>query len=83
METFVKILVLKNEVEAQMMDLALTELAIPHGIRSYHDSAYDGLFQMQRGWGHIEAPACHADEIKAIYKELTAAGADGCTESPS
>jgi hypothetical protein len=71
MEDFVKVQVLKNEVEAQMMDEALTRQGIPHRVRSYHDSAYDGLFQMARGWGHIEAHPSRRDEVAAIYKELT------------
>ena len=52
----VKILVFKNEIEAMLLDEILTEKQIPHMIRSYHDSAYDGLWQTQSGWGHIEAP---------------------------
>jgi hypothetical protein len=72
MENFVKALVLPNEVEAHLMDQALTDQGIPHRIRSYHDSAYDGLYQAQKGWGQIEAPAAYKDEIRAIYEELTA-----------
>ena len=71
MEKHVKILVLRNEVEAQMMDQALSDQDIPHLIRSYHDSAYDGLFQAQKGWGHVEAPEELKAEITAIYQELT------------
>jgi len=69
-EQFAKVLVLRNEVEAQLIDQALTEQGIPHLIRSYHDSAYDGLFQTQKGWGHVEAPPECKDEIRAIYEEL-------------
>jgi len=68
--SYVKILVLRNEVEAHLMEQALTDQGIPHLIRSYHDSAYDGLFQTQKGWGRIDAPPESKDEIKAIYREL-------------
>jgi hypothetical protein len=71
MDNHVKVLVLKNEVEAHLMEQALTDHNIPHLIRSYHDSAYDGLFQAQKGWGHIDAPAEFKDEINAIYREMT------------
>jgi hypothetical protein len=71
MEEFTKVQVLRNEIEAQMMDDALTRQGIPHRIRSYHDSAYDGLFQLARGWGHIEAQPSRREEVIAIYKELT------------
>lgn len=74
MADFVKIVTLRNEVEAQLIDQVLSEQGIPHRMRSYHDSAYDGLYQALKGWGHIEAPADYRDEIKAIYRELTSEG---------
>jgi hypothetical protein len=68
-----KILVLKNEAEAQLLDAILSERDIPHFMKSYHDSAYDGIWQNQLGWGHVEAPAEYQDEIEAIYADLGAA----------
>jgi hypothetical protein len=56
MEKTVKIVVLDNEVQARVLESMLKEQGIPHLIRSYHDSAYDGLFQMSKGWGCVEAP---------------------------
>ncbi len=70
MENFKKVLVLRNEMEAHLMEQALTEHDIPHMIKSYHDSAYDGLYQMQKGWGHVESLPDHKAEIEAIYHEL-------------
>jgi len=70
MDDVEKIVLLNNEIEARLMDSALTERGIPHMIASYYDSAYDGLFQVGRGWGHVEAPAKYRDEIVAIHKDL-------------
>lgn len=70
MEEFKKILVLDNEIEAQLMDSILMERNIPHRMKSYHDSAYDGIFQVHRGWGHIEAPLNYKEEIIAIRGDL-------------
>jgi hypothetical protein len=67
----VKILLFKNEIEAMLLDEILTEKQIPHVIRSYHDSAYDGLWQTQSGWGHIEAPEEYSDEILNVYKQMS------------
>jgi len=67
----VKILMFKNEIESMLLDEILTEKKIPHLIRSYHDSAYDGLWQSQSGWGHIEAPNEFADEILQTYNEMS------------
>ena len=47
----VKILLFHNEIEAMQLDEILTEKQIPHIIRSYHDSAYDGLWQTQNRLG--------------------------------
>jgi hypothetical protein len=70
MDEFKKILVLENEIEGQLLDSILTERNIPHRMRSYHDTAYDGIFQMQKGWGHVEAPSSYKEEIMTIYEEL-------------
>ena len=67
----VKILVLNNEIEAKLLSGILKEKNIPHLIRSYHDSAYDGLWQVQSGWGHLEAPPEYKKEILKIYEEIS------------
>ena len=71
MENTEKILVLENQIEAKLMEEILTDKDIPFIIRSYHDSAYDGLWQMQSGWGHIEAPPKYKEEILEVYKIVT------------
>jgi hypothetical protein len=70
MDEYKKMVVLDNEIEAQLMDSILTERNIPHRMKSYHDSAYDGIFQAQKGWGHIEAPLRYKEEIIAIHADL-------------
>lgn len=67
----VKILPFQNEIEAMLLDEILTEKQIPHIIRSYHDSAYDGLWQNQMGWGHLEAPVEYEEEILRIFREMS------------
>ncbi|MEI6049128.1 MAG: hypothetical protein WCS03_09550 [Bacteroidota bacterium] len=66
-----KILVFNNEFEAKLLSEILTEKQIPHIIRSYHDSAYDGLWQVQSSWGHIEAPVEFGEEILQVYNEMS------------
>ena len=66
-----RVLFLKNEIEAMLLDEILNEKEIPHMIRSYHDSAYDGLWQTQSGWGHVEAPEEYADEIISVYNQMS------------
>jgi hypothetical protein len=63
---FVKIATLESFVEAQVVESILADQHIPHRIRSFHDTAYDGLFQLQKGWGDLYAPASFETEIIEI-----------------
>ncbi len=67
----VKILTLSSEVEALLIDNILKDRNIPHIIRSYHDSVYDGLWQTSSVWGQLEAPEEYSAEILSIYKEMS------------
>lgn len=70
MEEFIKIAILENQIEAQLLDSILTERNIPHLIRSYYDTAYNGLFQTQKGWGYVGAPEPYRGEIEEILADL-------------
>jgi hypothetical protein len=39
-------------------------------MRSYHDTAYDGLFQTQKGWGYVAAPEQYEAEVAEILADL-------------
>ena len=70
MEDLEKIIDLDNEMIATLMESVLVDRKIPHILRTYHDSAYDGLWAYQQGWGFIEAPSEYRDEIIQIFEEL-------------
>ena len=70
MDEFVKAAVLENEFEAQVLESIVRERNIPYLLRSYHDTAYDGLFQVQKGWGELFAPSEFEEEILAIIKMI-------------
>ena len=59
-----------DEAEAQLLESILKERDIPHLIRSYHDTAYDGIFQAHMGWGHVEAPRSRREEVLALLEEI-------------
>jgi hypothetical protein len=67
----VKVLTFDNEFEAKLLDEILNDKNIPHLIRTYHDSAYDGLWQMQSSWGHLEAPEEYREEILVIFNKMS------------
>jgi hypothetical protein len=75
-------LILENEIEAQLLDSILAERDIPHRIRSYHDSAYDGIFQAQKGWGVVMAPLNFKETIISIYRDLPLKNHGGYDENP-
>jgi len=83
---FVSIAVLEDTFEAQLVETALQDRAIPHRIRSFHDTAYDGLYQVQKGWGEVQAPESFREivletidnirnfetfDMKEVHKEVT------------
>ena len=74
-----RIAVLQSEVEAQFLDSELTARNIPHMMRSYHDSALDGLFQVTLGWGHVEAPPAFKATVLDLLKQAraTLSGTEG------
>ena len=70
MEDYIKAVTLDNEIEAGLLESILKERDIPHLMRSYHDTAYDGLYQTQKGWGVVNAPESYREEIKEILSDL-------------
>lgn len=70
MKKYIKIAVLDNQFQAQLLESILTERKIPHLLRSYYDTAFDGLFQTQKGWGYVSAPPEYSDVVKEILCDL-------------
>ena len=70
MEEYKKVATLENEIESQLLDSILNERNIPHRITSYYDTAYDGLYQTQKGWGYISAPKAYLKEIQEIISSV-------------
>ena len=77
MEEFERITGIENEVQARLVEAVLTERGVPHLMRSYRDSVYDGIFQSLSAWGHLEAPADYREEILAIVEDLKWEGETG------
>lgn len=65
-----RIAVLENLIEAQMLSAALDDRGIPHRVHSYHDTAYDGLFQFQKGWGEIQASETDGPEVRLALADI-------------
>lgn len=83
MEDYKKATILENQFEAQLVISVLAERGIPHRLRSYHDTAFDGLFQTQKGWGYVSAPEEYHEEIKNVVSELRNSDAANLVEESS
>ncbi|TZE81076.1 hypothetical protein [Calorimonas adulescens] len=70
MDNYIKIAVLDNEVEARLLEEVLKERGIPYVIRSYHDAAYDGIFQIVEGWGYVASFEDYSGEIMQILSDI-------------
>lgn len=67
---YTHIVPIENAIEGQLMGSILTDQNIPHQIRSFHDTAYDGLYQFQKGWGEIVAPEKFRVTILDILEKI-------------
>jgi hypothetical protein len=77
MDKLEKVAVLDNEVQAELVDSVLSQRDIPHIMRSYYDSALDGLYQARSGWGHVEAPESFKDEVLAVIEDIKRQASSG------
>jgi len=68
-----KLLLPENEIEALALQRLLAEHGIPALLRSFHDSAFDGIFQNQKGWGVIMVAESDLALARKIVAEWWAA----------
>jgi hypothetical protein len=68
-ETMKNLMQPENEAEASVIKSVLAENGIHAEIKSFHDTAYDGLFQSQYGWGVIRVAETDFSEAQRIIEE--------------
>jgi hypothetical protein len=56
----------ENEAEANAIKMVLAENNIYSKVISFHDTAYDGLYQSQYGWGVIQVHEEHSSAAREI-----------------
>ena len=59
----------ENDAEAAIIRKILEQENIPVQVRSFHDTAYDGLFQSQKGWGVIRVPEEYLARARQLIEE--------------
>jgi hypothetical protein len=69
-EVFVKVATVDNKFEADVLSNTLKKECIPVMVRSFHDTAYDGIYNPQKGWGIILVPAEDKDKAEEIIASV-------------
>ena len=70
MAHWVKAGVVENRFEGDRISQALKEAEIPFMIKTFHDTAYDGLYIPQKGWGVIMVPEGLREEAEKLLLEV-------------
>jgi len=69
-EEFVPVKVAENAFEADRIRAVLEQEGFTVMVRSFHDTAYDGIYQAQKGWGYVEVPQNEKERAERIVSEL-------------
>jgi hypothetical protein len=62
--------IVESRFERDRVSQALSEAGIPFLIKSFLDTAYDGLYLPQKGWGAVMVPEESYEEGKRIIFEV-------------
>jgi hypothetical protein len=69
-DDLVTVMTAENRFEAERARAALEQEEIPVLVRSFYDTAYDGLFVAQKGWGHIQVRKKDQAAAEEILRDL-------------
>jgi hypothetical protein len=78
----IKIAVLENAIKAQLLSSFLTQYEIPHRLLTYRDTAYDGLFHLQKRRGQIYCPNVVRQQVLDALAELRSQAMDIQNDEP-
>jgi len=70
MVRWVKAGIVENRFEGDRISQALNEAEIPFLIKSFLDTAYDGLYIPQKGWGAVMVPEEFDEEAEKVISEV-------------
>jgi hypothetical protein len=59
-----------NRFEADLLGHALEQESIPFRLRLYEETAYDGLFVPQQGWGALFVPEGDEEKARDVIKRV-------------
>jgi hypothetical protein len=67
---WIKAGIVENRFEGDRISQSLREAEIPFMIKSFLDTAYDGLYVPQKGWGMVLVPETFAEDAEKIISEV-------------
>ncbi|MEW6377183.1 MAG: DUF2007 domain-containing protein [Thermodesulfobacteriota bacterium] len=70
MARWVKAGIVENRFEGDRVSQALNEERIPFLMKSFLDTAYDGLYLPQKGWGAVMVPEKFGEKAKRVIAEV-------------
>jgi hypothetical protein len=70
MEEWVKAGTIENRFEGDRISHVLQEAGIPFLVKSFLDTAYDGLYIPQKGWGVVMVSGKNREEAERLISEV-------------
>lgn len=72
-EEFVTVKVAENPFEAERLKNALEQEGIAVLVRTFHDTAYNGIYEAQKGYGNVEVPESERERAEKVVSDLAGA----------
>ncbi len=69
MERWLKAGIVETRFEGDRVSQALNEAGIPYLIKSFHDTAYNGLYIFQKGWGAVLVPEDFLEQAEKLMAD--------------
>ena len=69
-EEFVPVKVAESAFEADRFRAGLEQEGFTVLVRTFHDTAYDGIYVAQKGWGYVEVPRKDQERAGRVVEEL-------------
>ncbi len=77
MARWVKAGIVENRFEGDRVSQALNEAGIPFLMKSFLDTAYNGLYIPQKGWGAVMVPENFEEEAEKVIFEVKGSFTEG------
>ena len=82
-QDMVRIHTVENRFEADLLVQALRQENIPVLLRRFEETAYDGLFVTQMGWGALLVPGDYEEEAASVISRVLESISDGVVQVPA